>query len=334
MIPRTLAQDTDWKTALREAVTEPEELLNLLELPKSRWLAGARQAAKQFPLKVPRGFIARMEKGNVDDPLLRQILPLATELEVTSGYQTDPVGDQPSTALPGLIHKYKSRALLISTGACAVHCRYCFRRHYPYAASHAGSSQLAEIRQYLLAHEELDEVILSGGDPLMLDEPQLRRLLQTISAIPHIRWIRIHSRLPVVLPERVNAALLETLSMIKPVSLVIHCNHPNELDSEVQQALITLHGAGIRLYNQSVLLRGVNNNAHTLCELSYRLFDAQVQPYYLHCLDQVQGAAHFDVTENEIISLYRQIQSQLSGLLLPKLVREIAGQTSKTLINI
>ena len=334
MIPRTLSQDTDWKTTLRTAVTEPEELLGLLELPKSRWLTAAKRAARLFPLKVPQGFINRMEKGNADDPLLKQVLPLAEELNECIGYTKDPVDDGPSTAVPGLIHKYKNRTLLISTGACAIHCRYCFRRHYPYNRSHAGSSQLHDIQQYLIEHTELDEVILSGGDPLILDNPQLGRLLNTISAVPHIRGIRIHSRLPIVLPERINTGLLQTLHSSKPITLVIHCNHPNELDDDVILALTSLHQNGIRLYNQSVLLRGVNNNAHVLCELSHQLFDAQVQPYYLHCLDRVQGAAHFDLHDKEIETLYRQIQSELSGFLLPRLVREIPGQPAKTLINI
>jgi len=325
---------TDWKTALRTSVTEPEELLGLLDLPRSRWLAGARRAARLFPLKIPRGFIDRMQKGNAADPLLRQVLPLAEELNESSGYTKDPVGDGPSTAVPGLIHKYKNRTLLISTGACAVHCRYCFRRHYPYNESHAGGNQRHDIQQYLTEHTELNEVILSGGDPLMLDDPQLARLLKTISAIPHIRGIRIHSRLPIVLPERINAGLLQTLADSKPITLVIHCNHPQELDTDVTLALASLHQAGIRLYNQSVLLRGVNDNAQALCELSYRLYDAQVQPYYLHCLDRVQGAAHFDLQEDEIVTLYRQIQLELSGFLLPRLVREIAGKPAKTLINI
>ena len=322
----------DWKTALRQAVTQADDLLRLLELPKSRWLNGARQAARQFPIRVPLGFIARMEKGNAFDPLLLQVLPLTAELDEAEGYQKDPVGDQPSTAVPGLIHKYKNRTLLISTGACAVHCRYCFRRHYPYGSSHAGGSQLNEISRYLHAHPELNEVILSGGDPLMLDDPQLARLLETISAVPHIRWIRIHSRLPIVLPERINQQLLQVLTRFKPVTMVIHCNHPNELDNDVEQVLAALHQGGIRLYNQSVLLRGVNDDSQTLCELSYRLFDARVQPYYLHCLDPVQGAAHFDLDDKEIVALYRQIQSQLSGFLLPKLVREQPGQPAKSLI--
>jgi len=332
MIPRTLPQDTDWKTELRQAVSSPEELLNLLELPKSRWLSGARQAAGKFPLKVPRGFISRMQKGNAADPLLMQVLPLAEELSKAEGYGKDPVGDGSSTTVAGLIHKYRSRALLISTGACAVHCRYCFRRHYPYNTSHAGAGRIEAIRQYLSAHPELNEVILSGGDPLMLDDPQLARILQTISTIPHIRWIRIHSRLPIVLPERITEQLLQTLGNYKPVTLVVHCNHPNELDTPVRQALLLLYQSGIRLYNQSVLLRGVNNRVQTLCELSHQLYESRVQPYYLHCLDRVQGGDHFDLHEREIVSLYHELQAELSGFLLPKLVREIPGQPTKSLI--
>ena len=334
MIPRTLPQDTDWKHALRLAVTQPEELLEILDLPRARWLSEARAAAKHFPLKVPHSFIARMEKGNARDPLLLQVLPLAAELTQTSGYQTDPVGDLAATPVAGLIHKYKNRALLISTGACAVHCRYCFRRHYPYSESHAGSAQLDTISQYLHEHTELNEVILSGGDPLMLDDPQLARLLELISATPHIRWIRIHSRLPIVLPERLTSRLMNTLTTNKPVNLVIHCNHPNELSDSVVNELIRMHHAGIRVYNQSVLLRGINDNPQTLCNLSYRLFDAQVQPYYLHCLDPVQGAAHFDLQEQQAIAIYRQMQAELPGVLLPKLVRDNPGESSKTLINV
>ena len=333
MIPRTQAQDTDWKAALRQSVTRPDELLELLELPKSRWLSGALRAAGQFPLRVPRGFINRMQKCNAHDPLLQQVMPLAVELDDTPGYDNDPVADGPSTAVPGLIHKYHRRALLISTGACAVHCRYCFRRHYPYADSHAGGRQLQAIYEYLLTHDELNEVILSGGDPLMLDDSQLERVLRKLSSVPHLRWIRVHSRLPIVLPERITNQLVQTLGCGLPVTLVTHCNHPNELDSHTRQALQTLQEGGIRLYNQSVLLKGINDDADTLCNLSHLLYETGVQPYYLHCLDRVKGAAHFDLDDETITSLYQQIQTQLSGLLLPRLVRDVPGRPAKVHIN-
>ena len=334
MIPRTLTQNTDWKQELRQAVTRPEELLELLDLPKSRWLNAARQSAQLFPLKVPRGFIDRMQPGDIHDPLLRQVLPVADEMHEAKDYSADPVGDGPATAVPGLLHKYHRRALVITTGACAVHCRYCFRRHYPYSDSFAGNSQLDEIEQYLHSHAELNEVILSGGDPLMLDSLQLGRLLRRLASVPHIRWIRLHSRLPVVLPERIDQSLLTSLQIDKPVTLVIHSNHPQELDNSVAQALLQLHEHGLRLFNQSVLLRGINDDAPTLCDLSYRLFDLKVQPYYLHMLDQVLGAAHFAVAETRAIEIYRDIQTELAGFLLPRLVRETAGAPSKTLINI
>lgn len=332
MIPRTPSQDTDWKTELRLAITQPETLFELLELPESSDLIGAQQASEQFPLKVPRSFMDRMEKGNRGDPLLQQVLPLARELHETKGYQKDPVGDGPSTPIPGLIRKYRSRALLISTGACAIHCRYCFRRHFPYPSSHAGASQLGKICHYLHTHSEINEVILSGGDPLMLDDQPLGRILEAISTVPHIQWIRIHSRLPIVLPERITEQLLETLNSHKPVTLVVHCNHPNELDAQVSHALTLLDKSGVRLYNQAVLLRGINDNSGVLCELSHRLYAARVQPYYLHCLDQVQGAAHFDMEDAVIMTLYREIQGELPGFLLPRLAREQPGYSSKTLL--
>jgi EF-P beta-lysylation protein EpmB len=334
MIPRTLTQNTDWKNELRQAVTRPEQLLELLDLPRSRWLTAAKQAAQLFPLKVPLGFVRRMQKGNPLDPLLLQVMPLGLELETHAKFCTDPVGDGASTPMPGLIHKYRQRALVITTGACAVNCRYCFRRHYPYSESAANNSRIENILQYLSTHREVNEVILSGGDPLMLDDHRLGDLLRRISSIDHVRWLRIHSRLPIVLPERITRPLLQQLNTTKPVTMVIHCNHPNELDDQVKQALQELDSAGIRLYNQSVLLKGVNDDAETLCELSHALFSHRVQPYYLHVLDRVQGAAHFDLGAQQVASIYRQMQASLSGLMLPRLVREDAGAPSKTLINI
>ncbi len=334
MIPRTLTQNTDWKNELRQAVTRPEHLLELLDLPRSRWLNAAKQAAQLFPLKVPLGFVRRMQKGNPLDPLLLQVLPLGLELEEHAEFCTDPVGDGPSTPMPGLIHKYQQRALVITTGACAVNCRYCFRRHYPYNESAASNSRIEQIIRYLRTHQEVNEVILSGGDPLMLDDHRLGELLRRIASIDHVQWLRLHSRLPIVLPERITQGLLQQLNTIKPVTMVIHCNHSNELDDPVKLALQELDGTGIRLYNQSVLLKGVNDDAETLCELSHALFSNRVQPYYLHVLDRVQGAAHFDLEAHRVASIYRQLQARLSGLMLPRLVREEAGAPSKTLINI
>lgn len=333
MIPRTRPQGTNWKQSLRDAITTPDALLEALHLPKSEWLAGARKASRLFPLKAPLGYVRRIEKSNPHDPLLRQILPLALEDNLRQGYTNDPVGDLQATCQPGLLHKYNSRALLITTGACAIHCRYCFRRHFPYNESHSGGSNIDSILAYIQTHTELDEVILSGGDPLMLHDEALATLLYRISQIPHIRWIRLHSRLPVVLPERIDSTFLDTC---KPYAdkliMVIHSNHANEIDQHVIHALDLIATLGIRLLNQSVLLKGINDNAHILSDLSQRLFTHRVQPYYLHLLDPVAGAAHFDVDESTAKFIYQEMQSQLPGYLLPRLVREIPGQPAKTLV--
>lgn len=339
MIPRTRPQDTDrqgdWRQELRQAITEPEELLQILRLPKSRWLAGARQAARQFSLKVPRSFVTRMTPGDPQDPLLRQVLPLADETYHVDGCHQDPVEDTASTCEPGLIQKYAGRTLMITTGACAIHCRYCFRRHFPYSRSHTGGRNLDRALSAIQVDTSLSEVILSGGDPLMLDDQQLANILSQIDRFPHIERIRIHTRLPVVLPARIDHSFVTILDKAKKtVTLVIHCNHPNEINNEVSLALSMLHNAGIRLYNQSVLLRGVNNHAGTLVQLCKDLFECHVQPYYLHLLDPVQGAAHFDVPEQEAITIYRETKKQLPGYLLPQLVREIPGESAKTAINV
>lgn len=335
MIPRTCPQDTDWRSELRQAITEPEELLEILRLPKSRWLTGARLAAREFPLKVPRGFVARMKPSNPHDPLLRQVLPLAEELERVAGFTEDPVGDIPASSEPGLIHKYSGRSLMITTGACAIHCRYCFRRHFPYANSHVGGTHLNPALSSIRENTDLREVILSGGDPLMMDDQSLGRLLSQISQMSHIQRIRIHSRLPIVLPERITDSLITTLSIPdQPVIMVIHCNHSTEIDNNVQRSLLMMHLAGIRLFNQSVLLRGVNDDDKTLTDLSETLFEHHVQPYYLHLLDRVHGSAHFDIPEHQAKSLYQSIQAQLPGYLVPRLVKEIQGKPSKTTISV
>jgi len=280
-----------------------------------------------------------MVAGDPHDSLLRQVLPLSGEMETVDGYSQDPVGDLEALNEPGLMQKYSGRTLMITTGACAVHCRYCFRRHFPYAESHTGGSKLEPALAAIAADTSLDEVILSGGDPLMLDDAQLTQLLDKIGRIEHIRRIRIHSRLPIVLPGRITPQLTESLAAQKQaVILVVHANHPNEIDSlidpAVAEALSRLHQAGIRLYNQSVLLRGVNDDSDILANLSEILFDHHVQPYYLHQLDQVQGAAHFNVPENQARLIARDLQARLPGYLVPKFIREIQGEPSKTLINI
>jgi len=325
MIPRS----ADWKNALARAVREPAELLALLELP-SELLPEARRAAEDFPLRVPRGYVARMVKGDASDPLLRQVLPLGEERLSVPGFVTDPVGDLAASTVPGLLHKYSGRALLVATGACAVHCRYCFRRHFPYAEENPARGRWGAALDYLAAHDDIEEVILSGGDPLVLDTARLAELTRELEAIPHLRRLRIHTRLPIVLPERVDRSLLEWLQVgrLQPV-MVIHANHANELGGTVREALAALRGAQIPLLNQTVLLRGVNDSPEALTNLSDRLFRSGVLPYYLHMLDPVKGAAHFEVGEKRAIVLMEELRTGLPGYLVPKLVREIAGEASK-----
>ncbi len=325
MIPRS----SDWKNALSNAVRDPAELLALLELPREL-LPAARKATESFALRVPRNYLARIEKGNVNDPLLRQILPLGEELLEVPGFNTDPVGDSGAVALPGLLHKYQGRVLLTLTGGCAIHCRYCFRRHFPYGEENPGRDNWQGVVNYLRTHPEVDELILSGGDPLLLDTPQLQRLTDKLQALPQLKRLRIHSRLPLVLPERIDKVLLAWLSALPwQTVLVIHANHPHELQGEVPEALTQLKQSGLTLLNQSVLLSGVNDTVDTLRQLSQQLFAHGVLPYYLHQLDRVQGAAHFEVSDTQAQALHEALKHSLPGYLVPRLVREISGEASK-----
>ncbi len=319
-----------WQHALAQAVTDPAELLELLQLDPAL-LPAARAAAKLFPLRVPRGFVARMQVGNPADPLLRQVLPLAQELQQTPGFITDPVGDLASRIAPGVLHKYAGRALLIATGACAVHCRYCFRRHFPYGEELASSAHWHNAVAALRTDASIHEVILSGGDPLSLNDRRLRELTQQLASIPHLKRLRIHTRQPIVLPERVDAGLLAWLNSTRlQTVMVLHANHAQELDVAVQQACRSLLDHGVTLLNQSVLLHGINDSVAALTELSESLFAAGVLPYYLHLLDRVQGAAHFEVSETQAQTLLRELVTALPGYLVPRLVREIPGHASKT----
>jgi EF-P beta-lysylation protein EpmB len=323
-------QPRRWQKALREAITDPAELVEVLGLDPAL-VEPARRAAERFPLRVPRGFVARMRRGDPHDPLLRQVLPLDAELVEHPGFVPDPVGDLPSAAGPGLLHKYAGRALLIATGACAVHCRYCFRREFPYAEQLAGASRFEAALELIRRDVSLEEVILSGGDPLSLSNSRLAELSATLDAVPHLRRLRLHTRHPVVLPERVDSGLLDWLSSTRlPVAMVVHANHPAEIDATVAAALRSVADRGVTLLNQSVLLKGVNDSADTLQELAERLFDARVLPYYLHLLDRVRGAAHFEVCEEEALKILEALRARLPGYLTPRLVREEAGQHSKT----
>ncbi|SDD07048.1 EF-P beta-lysylation protein EpmB [Aquimonas voraii] len=318
----------DWRRLWREAVTDPLELLHLLGLETlaERLPAGAAG----FPLRVPRGFVARMRHGDPADPLLRQVLPLDLETLQVEGFGLDAVGDAAARSGRGVLQKYQGRALLVATGSCAVHCRYCFRRHYPYGEDSAAANAWQAALDTIEADPSVDEVILSGGDPLSLSTAKLRELGERLLTLPQVRRLRIHSRLPVVLPERVDADLLDWLTTL-PLQkvMVIHANHAREFDASVAQALASLRGAGLTVLNQAVLLRGINDTAEAQVELAEASFAAGALPYYLHQLDRVAGAAHFEVPEAEALALEAALRGRLPGYLVPKLVREVAGASSK-----
>ena len=326
---QALSAQPRWQQLWRDAVRDPRELLRMLDLPV---LAASlsETAATQFPLRVPRGFVVKMRRGDPHDPLLRQVLPVLDEERIVPGFDFDAVGDGAARGATGVIHKYAGRALLIATGSCAVHCRYCFRRHFPYADETAAVAHWGAALDYLRAHPDIDEVLLSGGDPLSLSTPKLAEFTEALAHIGHVRRLRIHTRLPMVLPERVDAELLNWLQKLpQQAVIVIHANHANEFDTDVDAALGSLRSAGGTLLNQSVLLRGVNDDADALANLSRRMFEAGVLPYYLHQLDRVAGAAHFEVDDAEARRLHAVLTTTLPGYLVPKLVREVAGETSK-----
>ncbi|QFU66394.1 EF-P beta-lysylation protein EpmB [Klebsiella quasipneumoniae] len=324
----------DWITQLANVVTSPDELLRLLNVDADEKLLAGREARRLFPLRVPRAFIARMEKGNPDDPLLRQVLTAEEEFIVAPGYSTDPLEEQHSV-VPGLLHKYRNRALLLVKGGCAVNCRYCFRRHFPYAENQGTRRNWQTAMNYIAEHPQLDEIIFSGGDPLMAKDHELDWLMTQLEAIPHVKRLRIHSRLPIVIPARITETLVSRFQHSSlQVILVNHVNHANEIDNEFRTAMTMLRQAGVTLLNQSVLLRGVNDNAQTLADLSNALFDAGVMPYYLHVLDRVQGAAHFMVNDDEAREIMRELLTLISGYMVPKLAREIGGEPSKTPLDL
>lgn len=324
-----LHRKNPWQTALIQAVTEPKELLELLELDNNL-LPQAETASKLFPLKVPRGLIARMQKGNRNDPLLLQVLPLGLEHELTKGYTKDPLEEKQYNPVPGLLHKYHGRVLLTMTSVCGIHCRYCFRRHFPYAENNPGSSGWSQALEYIARDTTIHEVILSGGDPLAMSDHFLYEFTEKLSRIPHLARLRIHSRMPVVLPERISDEFIAWISNLGfKTALVIHCNHPNEIDYTVKEALAKLAKCGVVLLNQTVLLKNINDNVETLVNLSETLFASGVLPYYLHVLDKVQGAAHFDLARSVAQDLHWQMTQKLSGYLVPRLVSEQPGAPAK-----
>jgi EF-P beta-lysylation protein EpmB len=321
-----------WQHEFADAITDPVELVALAGLGPE-WLAPARAAAARFPVRVPRAYAARIRPGDPADPLLRQVLPLGVELEDTAGYVADPVGDLASVASDGVLRKYAGRALLVTTGACGVHCRYCFRREFPYGEQLASAGHWAGTVAAIAADPDAREVILSGGDPLSLADHKLAELTSALAEIPHVRRLRIHTRQPVVLPSRVDDGLLAWLRGLRwPVAIVLHVNHAQELDASVAEALVRLRATGAQLLNQSVLLRGVNDSTAALGTLSERLFECGVLPYYLHVLDRVRGSAHFDVPDDEARALHAGLSAALPGYLVPRLVREVPGAAHKVSI--
>lgn len=319
-----------WQQLWRDAITDPLELLGVLGLA-DRADGLLADADTGFRLRVPRGFVERMRHADANDPLLLQVLPGRGELLESAGYSIDAVGDLDARAAHGVLHKYEGRALLIATGSCAIHCRYCFRRHFPYADETAAAARWRPALDYLAGDPTISEVILSGGDPLSLATSRLAELTDALSAIPHVRRLRIHTRLPIVLPQRVDDEWLDWLSRL-PLQkvIVLHANHANEIDESVAAACRDMRAAGAVLLNQSVLLRRINDSVDALADLSERLFDCTVLPYYLHLLDRVQGTAHFEVADERGVELLGALRRRLPGYLVPQLVREVAGAPGKT----
>jgi len=316
-----------WQAQLRQAWRDPAALLAWLgHDPGDFGLADAGP----FSFLVTRAFAERMTPGDPNDPLLRQVLPLAAENASPPGFGPDPVGDADSRAAPGVLHKYRGRALLITTGACPIHCRYCFRREFDYAADTLSGPALDEAIAYIADHPDIEEVILSGGDPLTLSTARLGRLVDPLCRIPHFRRLRIHSRVPVTLPARIDAALCDWLAGLdRQVVMVIHANHAREFDAGVAEALSRLRRAGAAVFNQAVLLAGVNDAPDPLAELMETGFAAGAVPYYLHLLDRVSGSAHFEVPRARAVRLVREMRARLPGYLVPRLVEERAGEPCK-----
>ncbi|MDF0748832.1 EF-P beta-lysylation protein EpmB [Marinobacter sp. 71-i] len=324
-----------WQQLLSESVTTPDALLRRLDLDPAIWLRGANEGHRLFPIRVPAPYLKRIAMGDPNDPLLRQVLPLSSETETQPGFVTDPLQEGGSMQATGLIRKYESRALLMVTGQCAINCRYCFRRHFPYEEHRLSPADRAQALKALADDPGINEVIFSGGDPLVANDRLLSEWASALADIPHIRRLRVHTRLPVVIPQRVCDSLIDWLAgtRLQPV-MVIHTNHPAELDTDTQKALGRLKAVGVTLLNQSVVLKGVNDNAGVLAELSERLFECGVLPYYLHAFDPVAGAHHFEVSDDRARELVRQLLGTLPGFLVPRLVREIPGQAGKTPLDL
>lgn len=324
---------TSWQKELANVVTDPQTLLSMLEIDAQQY-QDHFNARKLFPVRVPKPFISRMEKGNVDDPLLKQVMPLKDEFIEVTGYNSDPL-EEHDTVAEGLLHKYKHRVLMIVKAGCAVNCRYCFRRHFPYADNSPNKARWQNALDYIQANDDIHEVIFSGGDPLMASDEHLRWLIEQIELIPHVTRMRLHTRLPVVIPQRITPELVAMLAQSRlKATVVFHINHANEVDQYFIDAIEPLKVQRIPLFNQSVLLKGINDNVTDLANLCEQTFDNGIQPYYLHVLDKVQGASHFDISDEQAVQLMQSLAATLPGYLVPKLVREIAGEPNKTPLNL
>ncbi|MDC5804692.1 EF-P beta-lysylation protein EpmB [Vibrio europaeus] len=330
---KVVSVEQNWLKQLANGISDPAKLLEQLEIDPKPWQDGFA-ARKLFAQRVPQSFVDRMEKGNPYDPLLRQVLPLSEEFEVHPGYSNDPLEEQ-NNAIPGLLHKYRNRALMIVKGGCAINCRYCFRRHFPYDENKGSKSAWQQSLEYVAQHPEINEIILSGGDPLMAKDEELLWLIDHIADIKHIKRLRIHSRLPVVIPDRITQALIQMLSETRlQAVLVTHINHAQEINQELRDRLSHLKQTGVTLLNQGVMLKGVNDSIESQVDLSNALFDAGILPYYIHVLDKVQGAAHFYISDQEAKTILAGLMERVSGYLVPKLTREIGGRTSKTPLDL
>ncbi len=322
-----------WQEAFSNLVTDPKELFQILNLDAAL-LPKALAAANLFPLRVTRSFVARMQAANPHDPLLRQVLPLEEELLEVPGYSLDPLEEKMANPIPGLLKKYHGRVLVTLTQACLIHCRYCFRRHFPYKENQPGKTGWEKLMAYIKEDTSISEVILSGGDPLSVPDHVLKQFSEALKTISHVKTLRIHSRIPIVLPERISTEFLSWVHGLHlKLVMVIHANHPQEINEEVRETLLSLSQAGVAMLNQSVLLKGVNDCKETLIELSHELFSASVLPYYLHLLDKVQGAAHFDLPRERALELHHALYAALPGYLVPRLAFEQPGAFSKVVLT-
>jgi len=323
---------SSWQKALINAITDPFILWEKLALPP-HLLPTAQKAATLFGLKVPESYLSRIKKSDPNDPLLLQILPLGAEFIQKSDFEKDPLNEKAFNPLPGLLHKYKSRVLITFMGTCAINCRYCFRREFPYAENNPGRNGLDDILAYVKHHPDISEVILSGGDPLVAPDEFIASFCEKLSAVSSVKTLRFHTRMPIVIPERITSTLIQALNKFpRRKVIVFHINHPQEINEEVIEAIQPLKAANITLLNQSVLLKKINDDASTLVQLSERLFDGGILPYYLHLLDKVKGTSHFNVTETKAKKLMKTLQESLPGYLVPKLTREVAGEKHKIML--